>query len=64
MKFREIHYARGATINVGNFNNVRVECSASVTLDPADDEAAAFTKLRDWIEKRVAAEARRYTKGD
>jgi hypothetical protein len=63
MKFREIHYARGATINVGNFNNVRIEASATVALDPTDDADAAYSKLRDWIEKHVAAEARRHTKG-
>jgi hypothetical protein len=60
MKIREIHYARGATINVGNFNNVKVECGASVEIDEGDDADKIFDKLRAWVEARVADEARRY----
>jgi hypothetical protein len=60
MKFRELTYSRGATINMGNYNNVRLEVTASVTLDASDDPDKSFVKLRAWVEQHAAEEARRY----
>lgn len=60
MKISEVTYSRGATINTGNFNSARVDISASARID--DDPDGAFDRLKEWVDRRVAAEVSKHAK--
>lgn len=55
---RKLSFSRGATVNLGNFNNVRFEVSAEIELQEGDEENAAFQRLRDWVTQKIKAEIR------
>lgn len=57
MKITQITYARGATVNVGNFNSIRFDISVTVSID-ADDADAKYEAARDWVDRRLAAQVK------
>lgn len=59
MVFRKMHFTRGATINCGNYNNIRIEFSAEVEVPEGEDPEACFEKLRDYVTAKVKAEVAR-----
>lgn len=58
MKVTSFSYARGATINQGNFNSARFDISVTVALDDGDDQAASYEKARAWVAKCLAADVK------
>lgn len=58
MKITSFSYARGATINQGNFNSARFDISVTVALDPEDDRAVAYDKAKAWVGKALHAEVK------
>ena len=64
MKIQTITYARGATINQGNFNSSRFDVSVTVELDAEDNAAAAYDKARAWVSERIKAEVQQLGKGE
>lgn len=56
MKFTSITYARGATINRGNYNSERYDISATVEIDPGEPEDFAYGRLAEWVRAKLARE--------
>jgi hypothetical protein len=52
-KIKNIHYGMAATINMGNFENVRVEYGETVELSPEDDVPAKRNALLKRVERIV-----------
>lgn len=50
MKDVRIEYSIEATINTGNFENVKPGYKASATLDEGEDRNAAAAKLTKYVE--------------
>lgn len=59
MIFKSITFARGATVNRGNFNSDRVEVAAVVEIAEGESEDAAFDKAVQWVNQRVKEEIHR-----
>ena len=53
----------GGTINLGNFNNAKVEIGASADVGDGDP-AEAYEKLREFVMGRVRAEYAAIKKGN
>lgn len=53
MKFREVSVLVGRTINMGNYESLRVELSASAVLDDGDDLDIVVENISDWLKVRV-----------
>ena len=56
MKIREVTYSRGATINTGNFNSVRVDVSATVVVEEGEDAETVYQRAKDFVMAKVQAE--------
>jgi hypothetical protein len=57
VRFLTLRYARGATVNRGNFNSDRIEFEATVEVDTAfESPEAADARLREWVNQRVKFE--------
>lgn len=56
-------YSRGATINCGNFNNQRVDFTATVQVPAGSNPDAIYDRLRTYVEAKVQAEVRSYNGG-
>ena len=52
MNITSIRFVRSATVNLGNYENMRAEVEATVEVKDGDHEAA-YDKLRDWVEEKV-----------
>lgn len=57
MKFKTITYRRGVTLNIGDFESVRVDVEATVELDGEDFEEA-YSAVKEEVDGAVRAEAR------
>ena len=59
-QLRELRVGTARTINLGNFENLRVEASLTVTVDDGDDIAAVRAKaqqqLREVMEETYLAQ--------
>lgn len=56
---REVSVSVGRTVNVGNFESLRVDVSATATVGEFDDPAALRSQLSDWLKmqcRRTIAE--------
>ena len=60
MKITTITVTRGATINVGNYNNVRFEVSATATVDDGEEAETVYARLRDSVTSKVQVEAAKH----
>jgi len=49
VKAVKLNWSESRTLNVGNFNSVRVEFGMEVELDPRDDVAAVQQKLKATV---------------
>ena len=58
MKITKISYKRSATLNVGDFESVRIEVGAEADVGNAEDFEDAMDELRDVVGKELADEAR------
>lgn len=56
MKFTQITFSRGATVNRGNFNNERIDVGATVEVAAGESEEEAFDRLSKWIRAKVTEE--------
>ena len=57
MKIVEITYSMGRPLNLGNFQNVKVDISVTARVDEAEEAESVYTRLRDSVTSKVAAEA-------
>jgi len=60
MKITDITYARGATINTGNFNSVRLDVSVTAHVDEGEEPETVYARIRDTVNSKVAAEAAKH----
>ncbi len=60
MKIVEISYAMGRTLNLGNFQNVKVDISVTARVDEGEEAEAVYTRLRDSVTSKVQAEAAKH----
>ena len=58
MKITQITYARGATINLGNFNSGRFDLSVTIAIQDGEDADEKFVAARDWVAKRIQADVK------
>lgn len=49
MKAVKLNWSESRTLNVGNYNSVRVEFGMEVELDPRDDVGVAQRKLKETV---------------
>ena len=63
MKVTALTYARGATVNTGNFNSARFDISVTVALEDSDDHAAVYEKAKSWVGRCLAAEVKSLNQG-
>jgi hypothetical protein len=63
MQIKRMSFTRGATVNLGNFNNARLEFSAEIELQPGDDEEEQFARLRNYVCGKMAAEVKKVNGG-
>ena len=62
VKFIQMTYSRGATVNQGNYNSARVEVSATIEVGEKEKPDDQYLKLRDWVEQKVKLEVRELNK--
>lgn len=62
MQITSITYNRGATINTGNFNSVRVDISATAEVPEGEAPDDAMERLKDFVEDKVRAEVGRHAR--
>ena len=59
---REISVAVGRTVNLGNFESLRIDVSATATVGAGDDAESLRSQLSDWLKvqcRRTLAEQQR-----
>lgn len=59
MKVRRVTYHRGVTVNLGDFEFLRVDLEAEAELDDDESFDAAYRSLREKIKSSINAEVRR-----
>lgn len=59
MRYTEISYTRGATINTGNYSSQRLELSATVQVDEDENVNDAFASLKIWVEHELKIEVKK-----
>lgn len=62
MKIASITYARGATVNRGNFNSERLDLSVTVETD-GEDADQVYEKAKEWVKVRVQEHIKLANKG-
>ena len=56
MKVKKVVYTRSVTINIGNFESVRVEMGAEGEVEPTETFTTAFDRLKSDVDDVVIAE--------
>ena len=59
---REIAVSVGRTVNLGNFESLRIDVSATATVGDGDDPESLRSQLSDWLKvqcRRTLAEQQR-----
>jgi hypothetical protein len=59
MRVKQLSYTRGATINIGDFESVRVDVSATADLDDGEVFDTAYAQLKETVDDAVREEVRR-----
>ena len=59
MRIFDMSVSFSRTINLGNFNNVKIGGSLSAQLEEGDDPAACYRAMREMIRTQTAQEAQR-----
>ncbi len=59
MKVREIHASFSFTKNLGNYQSLRVEASATSELEPGENVEEAFEEAFELVKAQVRKEARK-----
>lgn len=57
-KITRISYRRGVTLNVGDFESVRVDIEGEAELDSTESFDEAFSSLKRQVDDAVRTEAR------
>ena len=57
-KITTVSYRRGVTLNVGDFESVRVDIEAEAELEDDESFDEAFLVLKEHVDEAVRAEAR------
>lgn len=57
-KVTKISYRRGITLNVGDFESVRVDIEAEAEVEDGESFDDAFTILKEQVDESVRTEAR------
>jgi hypothetical protein len=52
-KMREVSVSVGRTINMGNYESLRVERSGAATLESGDDRDEVVSDISDWLKTQV-----------
>ena len=55
---KSIRYSRGTTVNLGDFESVRIDMSADADLDDGETLEAGMKDLKDQVDELVRAEVR------
>ncbi len=53
MTVKEISVSVGRTINLGNFESLRVDVSAAATISENDDADLKRSELSNWLRRQV-----------
>jgi len=56
MKIRTIEARKSFTVNLGNFESLRLEASATADLGAGEDPVVAIDGLLDWVENALWAQ--------
>ena len=56
VKVTSVSFKRGATINVGDFESVRLEVSGTAEIEDDESESEAFNSLRRFIDEHLHEE--------
>jgi len=56
-----VKYNKGRTINIGNFESIRVDVGIELEMAASDGREidATFDRLKAWVDKRIATEVAR-----
>lgn len=57
MKVTKVSYRRGATLNVGNYESVKIEISADAELEEGDTPQSVLEALRREVTEEIRNEA-------
>ncbi len=57
MKVTKVFYKRGATLNVGDYESVKIEVAAEAELDVGESLEEAVESLRQQVSEELRAEA-------
>lgn len=57
-KVTSVTYRRGITLNVGDFESVRVDIEATGEVESGEDFQKAYETVKDQVDEAVRAEAR------
>lgn len=55
-QIRKVHFSLGRTINLGNFESVRLDIGAEAVVAEDADPAVVYDELRDWVNDRLIKE--------
>ena len=61
MKITELTVSAGRTVNLGNFESLRVDVSARATVDENDDPNALRAEMSAWLKGHVRSAVREQT---
>lgn len=62
MKITECSVSYGRTINLGNFNSLRAECTLTAIVEEGDTQEGVCEELREKAREQVRLEVERLTK--
>lgn len=57
MKVTKVSYRRGATLNVGEYESVKIEISADAELEEGDTPQSVLEALRQSVTEEIRSEA-------
>ena len=53
MKMREVSVSVGRTINMGNYESLRIELSGAAVIEDGDDRSEVVANISDWLRAQV-----------
>lgn len=60
----QISYTKGVTLNLGNFESIRIDIGLTDEPHVGETHAQAYNRIKDWVETRLLDDAAEEKKKD
>ena len=47
----KVRFGKGVTINVGNYESVRLDLERETEVEPNEDVGTAFVRVKTWVDR-------------